>query len=196
MKKVFLSLSFTVGLLLSGLAQSSDLNTRLNSGNELSQIPLNGKVHVRCMNDGSDSPLITAHYDCQENYYLPAEYVRIVTESFIEANRLVALFTNAQGKTQELKLSFETKKNRSERIYWLNPGWFKGALFSVGLNQVKVRFFQNKKLLAEDNFEVSLSEANARSCPEQRVESTNYDDCNSSMNVCRNALLKAAPSCQ
>lgn len=137
--------------------------------------PIEGQLHIECREGGN--------YDhryvwCQDNVLTPYEYAYFHGEAGTGADHVNLVCDRADGKKVLKSSGYDSTKGQSTDDFnlWIETV-FQTALLSEGKNLVHYELKAQDKSVQTGSVEITVEQAELRSCPSDHILTWSMDDC-------------------
>lgn len=150
-------------------------------GNQFKVDSYSGIVRANCPTTFND-------FNCYDQSLSPANFTRLVSEEFIDADRywIEATFENGKKKTKDGK--FKRRKRRSSTINLWVRSVFQRPLLRYGINEIRYKLYKKKELVLEGSFDVSVETGEYYQCGFGFLYYNNNNACFNQYQVCSDYL--------
>lgn len=169
MKSLFLALCL---ISASAVAETSDV--QFSKGNDIEIQQLTGSVIYYCRDNLGKN--YSRQWFCDANLYSPGTHDYLVSNTPIDADKVVLTSTREDGSTKSKDSKFDANKSSSSsRFNLLITTLTQRPLLQVGNNKIDYKFSKGKKVVSEGSFQSKVTITGKTQC-KHRSTFTNIED--------------------
>lgn len=175
-------MNFFIFVFISLLSIAS-FSQQFKEGNQFFSTPIYGRVNITCRDMGTGE---TQHaiYTCNDLRLSPVEYDFFIGPSSIKADSVTITAIQQNGKKVEKSSKYSSYQSTTRMNLWIRS-LLQTPLLSDGINKISYKLSFENKVVSEGQFEVTVTRAETRQCPNGSINSNIMSDCNSPYSACQ-----------